>query len=392
MIIYETRSPVVVVTDFALESDADYDREHSTSNSVLRLWSAPKRYIRQSRWDGLTKVALFSFNTKFKPPADATAKEKTAFRKKTGAMRDAARAELEAYLRKRKPKLIVVLQTRSQTARKNKDIESAEVEGVDGTMCWTSFKAPGSIPTVMGTIFQSPFGPCMGMPNPVNYEFVYDHLIRLWFQGALAYGQMGETAMLQCKEMYYTRDTVTEGLQRVLASAQRGVPIAFDIESASSQNLITAIGLSDGVCGVSVPWDQFEVAGQHRTEPGRTHEWERLTRQVLATGADKYAHNGVGYDIPFLERRGIPVAGRVVDSFILHALVFKQYRAGLQQAVSQLFLIHPWKDQFKPSAAYSKDDEDFWTCDPMMLREYNVLDSFFTHHLVTELKWRAGIK
>lgn len=389
--IFETNSPVVLVTDFTLESDLNYDRENDTNNSVMRLWGAATKYMSRTEWSRLTKVALFRWGTDFKVDKALPAKERTAKRRAIGQMRDAARAELKAYLAKRKPKLIIVLQTRSKSARKNKDIESAEIEGAEGTVCWSLFNAPGSMSAVFGTIFESPFGPAMAVPNPVNFEFVYEHVIRHWFQSALMYGKVGQEALLECKAKYYKREDIDRGLYRILTSAKRGELISVDLEFVPNTETITVVGFSDGECAVAVPWDTYTFIGESEPTPGRTWQWEEMVKAILYVAKTLTGHNAVGADIPMFEKRGIKVEGRMVDTFILHALVFKQYPAGLQACLAQEFLVRPWKTMFRPTTEFDKEDWEFWVTNPEALRDYNCSDSYYGWHLCKSLAWKAGI-
>lgn len=391
MQIYETNSPVVLVTDFTLVSDKEYDLAHSTNNSVYRLWGAASKYVDRHQWNSLTKVALFECGTNFKIDKTKPKNEQKEQRQKIARMRDMERKNLVEYLLKRKPKLIIVLQSRSASARKNKDIESAEVEGAAGTICWNVFNSPTSMPSLFGTVFRSSLGHVMAIPNPVNYEKVYEELIRRWFNGALAFGN--GTPVLECQNKCFLRDDITRGLLRVLASAARGVPISLDLEFASSLGLITVVGLSDGITAVAVPWDNYVPHGSNSVEYGATEEQYALTVQILNIAKEVYMHNGLDADLPQLEERGILTSARPLDTYIMHGIAYRQYRHGLQQAVSQNFLIPPWKDLFKPAGTekMKKEEPEYWIADPVALKDYNCDDSFYTWHLGQELRTKVGI-
>lgn len=390
MFIQETNSPLVVVTDFRLVSDVEYDRENDTSNSVMRLWGAAKKYMYQSQWDGLTKVALFEPHAKLKPGKELRGKELTSERKRLAQAREAVKAELREYLLKRKPKLIVVLQTRSATARKNKEIESVENDA-NGTLCWDIFGAPGSINEIAGTVFDSALGPVMGIPNPVNVEYVYEELIRRWFQGALEYARTGGANQLRCREMYDTRDSFDVGLAKVYRSALAGKPIALDLEFVPAHNLITVMGLSDGERSVACPWDPYQPPDSDMAEPGATAQQKDLVRRILAEAKLVYVYNGIAADLPLLKANGLEIKGKVFDSYLAHGLTYRQYRKGLQQAVATSFIVEPWKSSFRATDKFNVGEPGYWLSAPKALRKYNCNDSFMTWHQAQRAMFELGI-
>lgn len=386
MFVYETNSPVVFLVDFRLASDASYDYENDTTNSVYRLWGAASKYVSKQDWARLTKAALLDVTDTLKFPENADKGTKKTLRGKFHSKVVVAKAAMDRYLKRRQPKLIVVLQSRSASARKNKEIEGVESES-DGTLVWDMMKGPGPMSSVFGTIFESPYGPCMAIPNPLNYEFVYEELIRRWLVAALAFGE-GALPLLTPERNYFRRDEVTAGLARI----RRNTMLSIDLEFSPALDIIMAIGISDGVNSVSVPWDSFAVGTTQMIEPGRTEGWETTVKDLLKQAPSVCGHNYIGADLPYLRARGLFHTDVIYDTWIMHGLAYRQYRHGLQECVAQNFLVHPWKVQFKLSAeGLVPDDPQYWTSAPLQLREYNCFDAFYTHKLALELIPKVGL-
>ena len=411
MIIDRPQSPngLCFVTDARLKFDRELQEERGGS-PVFTAWGFGRAVLGPREWAKTTRIALYDYGEdtdSLRPEWDTWATEWLAAHPKKSAkqahklalakQRISIREELREYLRANRFRCVVVLQTRGAEQKSKEDFGDAK--GLKGTMGWDALNAPDSLAEMAGCVWDSPFGPVMPLLNPINYEKVYGELIRRQLRGAwaLATGQKRVFAP-EPAELYFAPDgTQPAALLRILASARAGIPIALDIESYSPQDLITAIGLSDGVTSVSVPWDEFAVYGADRTEPGEAgtdSESERLTRQILLTPGPKLLHNYT-YDIPFLERRGVAVAGPYHDTMAMHGVVYKQWRHGLQRAVSGEFLIPPWKSLWRPKNppdGLSKDDAEWWVLEPLALREYNCRDAWYTWHLGQALAWKVGIK
>lgn len=394
------------VTDARLKFDRELQEERGGS-PVFSVWGFGNAALGKANWAGVTRVALYDFgeDTEALRPewarwahdwraAHPKKSEKQAHKLALAKQRLAIREELREFLRTEKFRCTVVLQTRGAEQKSKEDFGDAK--GLKGTTCWDALGAPDSLVEMSGCVWDSRFGPVMPLINPINYEKVYGELIRRQLRGAwaLATGKERVFRPEPAKLYYEPRDTLA-GLRHILRSALAGKPVAVDIESYSPQDLITAIGLSDGEYSVSVPWDTFAVYGADRTELGfygAGGPEEALTREILASGCAKVFHNYT-YDVPFLERRGVPVRGALHDTMAMHGVVYKQWRHGLQRATSGEFLIPPWKSEYNPKHdGLTKDDPESWILDPHALRHYNTLDSWYTWHLAQALAWKVGIK
>lgn len=397
---------LVFVTDARLKYDREL-QEEAGGSPVFSTWGFGNAALGKAGWAGVTRVALYDFgeNTEALRPewaswakewraAHPKKSEKQAHKLALSKQRLAIREELREFLRKEPFRCAVILQTRGAEQKSKEDFGDAK--GLRGTTCWDALNAPDSLVEMSGCVWDSPFGPVMPLVNPINYEKVYGELIRRQLRGAWALATGKESVFRpEPAKLYFEHKDVLAGLRHILRSARAGIPIAVDIESFSPKDLITAIGLSDGEYAVSVPWDTFDVYGADRRElgfldPGGA-EWA-MTKEILVLPCPKVFHNYT-YDVPFLARRGVPVAGALHDTMAMHGVVYKQWRHGLQRAVSGEFLIPPWKSTWRPKTPgdLTKDDAEYWVLEPLALREYNCMDSFMTWHLAQALAWKVGL-
>lgn len=386
-----------LVTDVRLKYDKDLQEEEGGS-PVFREWGFGKAVLGRA-WAGVTRIALYDYGADTEALTPEWVKElerlcvqypkrkRSALEKQVLArQRERIRTELRAHLNEARYPCTIILQTRG-AEQKNKE-EFGDAKGLKGTTAWLAMPAPDSLPEMAGCVWESPYGPIMPMLNPINYEKVHGEAMRRQMKGALAIC-LGHAAVLRPPLIHY-EDTEEA---RTALRRMRGFPIAVDIESYSTQDLITAIGISDGITSVSVPWDSFTPFGQSEPEPGATPDARALVEELLAADTPKIFHNYT-YDVPFLERKGVPVGGVIHDTYAMHGVVYKQWRHGLQRACASELLIPPWKSIWHPKAppaGLCKDDAEWWILEPLALRQYNAHDAFYTFCLYSALKWKVGL-
>ena len=172
-------------------------------------------------------------------------------------------------------------------------------------------------------------------------------------------------------------------LQLLLARGQAGAKISVDIESYMDGSVITCVGLSDGEVTVSVPWEEFKPHGTQRIEPVDLGA-KALATAVLGLSCPKVLHNGISFDGPLLAQHGTPMAGPLIDTYLMHGAIRNQYKHGLQAVAAELFLVPPWKSLHRKSVTatgLTLDDAEAWIQDPTELRRYNASDTFYTAHI-----------
>jgi hypothetical protein len=380
MHIQSGKSNLIVVTDIRSKSDLDYSDAQSAS-SVLRYLSFGKASLNY-RWERVTKVALFDY-----------AEDLASLKPKARSLRrQSALAELRTWLAAQPPSVIVVLQTRSSSARgKEAKEESGQVKGHDGTLCWSAFDAPDSLTECAGTIFPYMQHQVMAFPHPVNVEYVYRWKLNNWLNWAWDVSQ-GKLAPLVCqKKFIHDGGQMQAALRELIASP---LPISFDIESFSTENIITKIGVSNGDIAVSAPADVFRPHGAEDCVAPPLPETRRLVAQLLGDNRLKWGHNALVFDVPFLASRGYSVGGTVEDTMLAHGIVYRQFRHGLQHAVATDFLVPPWKSFHLCSVkknGLTAEDAEAWIQNPNELADYNCDDAFYTWHLGARLKKLGGL-
>lgn len=382
-----------IITDARFKYDKEL-QEAQGGQPVLREWAFGKAALGQPAWASCTRIALYDYleDTEAAPTGLSTKRARTH----VAGMRAAKRAELLSHLMENKYSIIVVLQTRGAEVKSKDDFGDAV--GLKGTMCWSALDTPDSLPEMAGTVWESPYGRVMGLLNPVNHEYVHGEAIRRHLIGAHGLATGKAQVLEPDPDMTGANNIIQRHglLGELFCNLTKDIdtPLAVDIESYSTDNLITAIGISDGVVSVSVPWDSFTPYGTSELELGRSQAQERLVKNILASNCPKIFHNYT-YDVPFLEAKGCPVGGTIHDTMALHGIVYKQWRHGLQRACATELLIPPWKSIWHPKhppSGLSKDDAEWWILEPTALREYNAKDAFYTWHLANALAWKAGVK
>lgn len=333
------------------------------SNAVLRAASLGNKVLGKKEWARTTRIACFN-------PERKTSLEGRA----------AKRDEIRAILAKLKPRVCVVMASRrkenKQRCRDAYDDEG-EVDSTKGTLCWDALSPPAGIEAMAGTFWERDNCLYMPMQNPYNMEHVYNwqianHLQRAW--------------------------RVASGAEKLLdAPSTRGdrprtdLPIAVDIESIPSTETITMIGVSDGHRVKSYPFDPYPVHGSDGEMSRGANASERgYLEYVLRSDTPKIFHNAE-YDVPFLRSRGFVVAGPIVDTMLMHGVIYKQFRHGLQACVAQEFAVPPWKTLFGVGRDRSPDPQ-VWAMRQSELRRYNEQDTFYTWHLARALAPKLGIE
>lgn len=335
-------------------------------------------------WEGIARCALFEFGAKV-----------------TAELREQAKRELRAHLRRNKFETIVVLQSRSKAARKVYDENYAKASH-NGTVAWDFFKPPGPIATMSGSFWDTEIPGGKGLratvlplQNPQNVDYVYGAMTVRWLRAVRDNVPM----FLPPADTTHTSPglKMAAGLRGILGSTRAGKPIAIDLETYSTKDLITVIGLSDGVTTCAVPWESFVPHGQTALEPGLcTRAAGETVREILACARVLMGHNHIRFDLPYLGRKGIHVNPEAFqfDTYLAHGVLLNQFRHGLQQCVSYEFKTPPWKSLHKAHAAESgldTDDGEAWIQDPKELRQYNASDTFYTYWLGQRLAEYGGI-
>lgn len=376
----------LLVTDYTTKNDENIDRQTGVSTpgkqSILANWW-PGREVWGCDWAGVGRIALFDFQD------EPTLKE-----------RKAAVAALKEFLATLRPDNIICLQSLSKGAKKLYDDSLDSSGGSGSTLCWDIFGAPGSIggsrdkSACGGTFIDSPYGRVLGLPNPSNGDYVVLSSILQW----LEWTRDNVPTVRVPAETTFSEpgEGQRAALKRLVAIAKQGKPITFDLETFSTEDLITCVGISDGVTTVSVPWDSFLPHGGSSVEHGLAKGPEgRLVRAVFKEASVVVGHNILGHDIPFLRRRGVAVPGRTFDTYLAHGVCMNQFRHGLQAVVSQFVPTGPWKtfhmEHAKQSGLDPAYDPRAWIQNPKELRGYNAEDSFKNSLIAEPLASRCGI-
>ncbi len=374
----------LLLTDTRTLGDATRDARRQPEagfQTVLAHWW-PGKEVWNINWRDVARACLFEFGQEVGK-----------------ADRVKARAELTTYLTAHKFKTILVLQSRSRSARLTYDDDYAEASHT-GSVCWDFFGPPANLSEMAGTFWGTAHGTVVALQNPQNVDYVYGAILmrtlRAVREGMPVFLPPAETTWTETGTGTRTGTPLYVGLGKILKAAHQGVPVAIDIESFSTQDLITVIGLSDGEHTCAVPWESFVPHGQSYREPGCHLSFERpLVTRILATARTVILHNGIRFDIPFLERKGLQVSGNVFDTYLAHGVLYNQFRHGLQAAVSYEFPIPPWKTFHTAAASRNgmdKDDAEAWIQDPKELRTYNASDVFYTLWLGQRLANYGGIR
>lgn len=332
-------------------------------NAVWRAASLGNKVLGKKEWARTTRIACFN-------PERKTSSEGRA----------AKRDEIRAILAKLKPRVCVVMASRrkenKQRCHESYDDEG-EVDSTKGTLCWQALSPPAGMEAMAGTFWEKDGTLFMPLQNPYNHEHVFNwqianHLQRAWRVAS------GVEKLLRVGRGFEPGDEWPTG------------PLAVDIETIPSTETITMIGVSDGVRTESLPWDRYRIHGTDQHYPGANDGERDFIRHVLRTDNPKIFHNAE-YDIPFLESRGIKINGPIIDTMLMHGVVYKQFRHGLQACVAQEFAVPPWKTLFGIGRDRSPDPQ-VWAMRQHDLRVYNEQDTFYTWHLARALAPKLGLE
>lgn len=367
---------LLFVCDVRLLRDRRLEAKQGGS-PVLNEWPFGVACLGKEQWARTTKLALYDYGEKI-----------------TKAVKDARRLEFLQFLELhgRQFKCIAAMQSRSSEIKVKED--HGDAQGLVGTHCWATLKAPDRIPDMAGCVWHSKWGRIIGILNTVNYEYVYRELIRRHIR--LSLELCSRDIELRPKAISFSRDNTADAmLLRLAVRSEQGHPIAVDIESNSELDLITAIGFSDGIEAVSVPFEAYTIFNTNgEVEPAAKQLTLDRIRKLLNGCGSKLFHNYT-YDVPFLRRKGFEMKGPLHDTMAMHVVVYKQWPHGLQRACAQELAVPPWKSLHVPQYAkrlkLTKNDVEWWTGDPLELRRYNCLDAFYTWNLGRSLAPKVGI-
>lgn len=354
MFIARGSTRLVIVTDWRLKSDADLDAEQGALGHVLDMWPLG-RFALGPDYNACTRIALFDYGAK--PTAVQAAH---------------VRAKWVRWVEENRPEVVLVVPTPDSTM-------GGEAPHLKGTQCWQALRAPDTLDAMRGT----------------RWNYLPGTVVTALFPIAKRVKELQRWSLVQWMRAWamptldLTRHTIYPGAKMLrLMESMRGKPLAIDLEFHPGKDIVTAIGLSDGECAVSIPWDAYTPRNTGTIEPGLKSYAESKSVEgalcgLLAGGAPKVAHNFTA-DIPRLTARGFQVNGKLHDTFAAHAIAFPELRHGLQHACASLLPVPPWKSVYRPARlarGITRDDAEFWIADPLALRRYNCRDAFFTHNL-----------
>lgn len=359
---------ICLITDVRTLANANADVRRKPMpghQSVHDFWKPGIAAFGKHDWfRRVARVSLFEFGEDVKP-----------------ATRHKAKDDLLAYLDAHKFEQLIVVASRSKSAKKVYNDDYAEAKH-SGTVCWTVLDPPGNIASMQGTFWQTPYGRVLPLQNPQNIDYAYGAMFARWLYAIKGHMPLfvppAATSHIEPTAAMY------EGLKRIHESVCAGRMLALDIESFSTENLITVLGLSDGVNTCAVPWQAFRPHGQDYIEPGfASSDMGRLAIRIIKSAQVLTGHNFIAFDMPMLAAQGIQTKARLLDSYLLHGVLYNQFRHGLQQCVSYEYVVPPWKSLH--SQGKDTDDPNAWIQNPLELRTYNLSDTFYQWHLTNSL-------
>lgn len=350
------------MTDYRLPSDSRADDHSSQINPgsnlqhVLEFYKPARMALSPSMWNRCPRIALFDPHDEPKP-----------------AERKAARIQLLKAIARIKPQVIAVIPN---------EVGSETTRG--SSVCWQVFGTPDNPANMRGTFYRWEDADVIPLHAPSAWAKQLQHWQQDRFiKRALAVAE-GREKLLSCQNKVITPDREMADALGSMESYK--LELAVDIESIESCDKVTAIGISDGVIAISVPWHSFKPIAMDR-EPGIKEYGEvgevieRRLRNLIKQAPKTFFHNYT-FDVPRLKQEGFEFPGEIHDTMAAHAIAFPELRHGLQHACADMLPIRPWKSIWHPKQkGLTRDDEDFWTCDPIALRDYNADDAFHTHHL-----------
>lgn len=357
MFISRGDNQTVIVCDWRLKTDSELDESEPKSAPHVQAFWKFGRWCMGRAWHRTTRIALFDHG---ETPTNAEA-----------ALR---RARLVAWVQEVKPRRVFIVPTPDSTM-------GADAVGLKGTHCWQALRAPDTLEAMRGTRWVlNENTEVIGLfPAAKRVKELQRWLMANWLRAH----------KMPTLELKASNLEIHPGNRMVrFLKGMRGASLSVDLEFNPSVDIVTAIGLSDGVRAVSVPWDRYMPRNSGEWERG-LHEYQAhgeivaLLRELLAADTVKVAHNFVA-DIPRLEARMFKVNGKLHDTFAAHAIAFPELRHGLQHAAASVLPVPPWKSLYRPAhlaRGLTRDDAEFWVADPLALREYNTRDAFYTWHL-----------
>lgn len=381
-----TRHPrVLVVTDAVSLNDSNINRQRGHQppgkQSVLQNWWLGKEVFKRE-WSEVGRIALFDFHQE----VSTDAKRK-------------ALAELKRMLTAAQADIIICLATPSRSAKKLYDDAADTGTEHAGTLCWDVFDPPGTIAGSRdksgcgGTFWDSVYGRVLALPNPANLDYVYLDPLTRW----LGWARDGRPTLQLPTVSTFTEpgEAQNAALRRLRETIAGGAPLTFDLETFSTEDLVTCIGLTDGETTVSVPWDPFVPYGASQVEPGASEEAAELVRAIFKASRVVVGHNILGHDVPFLRQRKFKLPDRMFDTYIAHHVTQSQLKHGLQAVTSYFEAIPPWKTVHQRSARESGLDPAYdaraWIQNPKELRGYNAQDTFYNSTFAEPLASRCGM-
>lgn len=357
--------PLCLLTDYRNKSDGQLDAAEAGVH-VLDWYKLAREALGSATYAQLKRLALFDYRAE-----------------PTSAERASARARLAKLL----PAVTVLL----PTSQADDDGEAQKAS----TLSWDAFHAPDSLTEMRGTFYEWAPGKYVmpAFPHSPYLKQLQYWQQEQWLRRAFDVAR-GRTQLLTCAHKYTSVDLK---MYEVLGRLEREA-LAVDIESIEGTGTMTAIGLSDGVHGVSVPWDSYIPYGRSEREPALLDYGTRgrfiaaRVARLLAASTPKVFHNHT-FDVPRLQAKGLPIGGPIHDTFAAHGIAYPELRHGLQHACASLLPVRPWKSAWHPKLrGITRDDIEFWICDPLALRDYNADDAFHTWHLAKVLLPHVGVR
>lgn len=376
--------PLNVIADCRLKTDGQLD-DTEGGEHVLDLLSVGRNALGASTYTYCARITLFDY----KASVAAQPEE-----------RKLARDLLRSHLKGHKiPRVSIVIPTSDIS-------EDGDAQKAD-TIAWGAFGAPDSMANMRGCFFEwSPgryvcpvYAPSGALKELQKWEMGH------WFRRALRLGQSIQAGLEPDILMpaYIVSELAKSGSQATMLQALEqlrvhGRALAVDIESIEATGTITAIGISDGSVAVSVGWESYLPHGATEPEHGLLSgvpmigEVSERVEELLRGAQRKIFHNHT-FDVPRLESKGLKVGGAIDDTFAASAIAYPELRHGLQATCATCIpqAIPPWKSLWHPKIkGVSRDDIEYWTCDPKALRDYNARDAFYTWHLAAALLPQVG--
>jgi hypothetical protein len=358
--------PHVVVADYALTTDAGLDlSEPHNAPHVLDLWQFGRKALGRA-WQRTTRVALW------RPTDKPTTKQ--------------AQQRRDAFVRwliQSGARHLFVLPTPDSTL-------GGPQTPLRGSQAWQALTPPDALDAMRGARWnRDGLEVTVGYPCARRAKELHRWCNARWLRA------MGLPTLLPDPKNLAHEPCE---LMLKLMGKMAGKPLALDLEFHPGDEIITAVGLSDGTHAVSIPFDSYWPRNNERKEPGLSsyplgRQVMSALRVLLAFAAPKIAHNFTA-DVPRLTRRGFEVGGALHDTFAAHAIAFPELRHGLQAAAASMLPIPPWKSLYRPkrlAKGITRDDVEFWVADPRGLRRYNALDAFFTHNLARAVLPHVGV-